>query len=66
MKPIADTGRHVEKVVLVAVLVGVLFGSPVVYWWAQNDAPWYLAYLLWFAIIVLSAWLSFWRRRNDL
>jgi hypothetical protein len=30
--------------------------SPLVRWWAADDSPWYLPYLLWLLLIVLAAW----------
>ncbi len=55
--------RRIEKTLLLLALALLLFASPVVYLWAQDDSPWYLVYLLWLAIIGCTAWLHRGRRR---
>ncbi len=62
----SDPIRRIEWTLLVAALALLLFATPVVYWWAQDDSPWYLAYLLWLVIIGLTAWLQSRRNRHDL
>ncbi len=40
------------------ILFGVmLFTSPLVFWWAHQNSPWYVPYLLWLLLIGLGAWL---------
>ena len=56
----------IERVILIVALALLLFASPVIYWWAQDDSPWFGIYLLWLLIIGLSAWLHFTQHRNDL
>ena len=58
-------GQLLERVILVTALALLLFVTPVIYWWAQDDSPWFLVYLLWLALIVLSAWLYFTQRDDD-
>ena len=59
------TSRPLERVILVIALALLLFATPVIYWWAQDDSPWILVYLLWLIIIGLSAWLNFTQRDDD-
>jgi len=40
-------------------------GYPLLVWWASDDSPWYLPYLLWLVIIVLAAWLQRRKRTDD-
>ena len=58
-------GQLLERVILITALALLLFVTPVIYWWAQDDSPWFLVYLLWFIMIVLSAWLYFTQRDDD-
>ena len=60
-----QTGRPLERVILVIALALLLFATPVIYWWAQDDSPWFLVYLLWLIIIGLSAWLHFTQSDDD-
>lgn len=61
-----QSGRSVERTILVVALALLLFATPVTYWWAQDDSPWYIVYLLWLIIIALSAWLHFTRSADDI
>ncbi len=38
----------------------LLFASPITDWWAGSHMPWYLPYVLWLLIILLTA-LAHWR-----
>lgn len=58
-------GQLLERVILITALALLLFVTPVIYWWAQDDSPWFLVYLLWFIMIALSAWLYFTQRDDD-
>lgn len=48
---------------LLVLLALVLFASPAMFAWAQDDSPWYIPYVLWFAVIAALAWIS--HRRKD-
>ena len=58
-------GQYFERVILITALALLLFATPVIYWWAQDDSPWFLVYLLWLIMILLSAWLYFTQRDDD-
>ena len=58
-------GQYFERVMLITALALLLFATPVIYWWAQDDSPWFLVYLLWLIMILLSAWLYFTQRDDD-
>ncbi len=56
--------HHRDLAVLLALLIVLLFASPLADWWAVAGAPWYLPYLLWGAVIALAG-LAAARRRPD-
>ena len=45
---------------ILALLMLLLFASPIKDWWTAAGLPWYLPYALWLLVIVLAAW-SHWR-----
>lgn len=51
-----NTGRPIDSTLLLFAFALFLLVSPLVGWWASDHSPWYLPYLLWFAIIGLVAW----------
>lgn len=53
-----------ELAVLLGLLLLLLFASPLVEWWARAPLPWYTAYLIWAAVIVLAGLLA-WRSGRD-
>jgi hypothetical protein len=62
----SDPIRRIESTLLVTALALLLFATPVIYWWAQDDSPWYLVYVLWLAIIGITAWLQLRGDSHDL
>lgn len=61
-----DKGRHSDLVVLLFLFATFLLNPPVTTWWSSEGNPWYLPYLFWLGIIVLTAWLSSRWGRHDL
>ena len=61
MAQIRQTDRQLDRVILLFAFALFLLVSPLLVWWASDDSPWYLPYLLWLVIIVLTAW---WQRRK--
>ena len=59
------SNRPLERTLLVVALALLLFATPVIYWWGQDDSPWFLIYVLWLVIIALSAWLYFTQSDDD-
>jgi hypothetical protein len=66
MRQIRETGRHVDRVVVLFLFALLLLASPLLGWWAADDSPWYLPYLLWLLVIMLAAWLHERYARDDL
>jgi len=62
----ADNGRRFDRVILLALFALLLFASPLTRWWSAIDAPWYLPYLLWLAVILAGALLQLRNDRHDL
>ena len=56
-------GSHSLALFLLGLL---LFASPLATWWAQLTPPWYVPYLIWLGIIVLTALVARRMRRHDL
>lgn len=53
--------------VLVAFIVAVLvFASPFHTLWMKSDTPWYVPYLLWLGVIVVTACIQYVRGRHEL
>lgn len=52
-----------EAAVLLALVMLVVFANPLISWWLDAKPPWYLPYLLWLTIIVLTG-LQAWRTRR--
>ena len=45
---------HKDSSVLIALLALLFFVSPLLVWWAGDQSPWFIPYLLWALIIVLA------------
>lgn len=58
MAQIRETDRQLDRVILLFVFALFLLVSPLLLWWASDNSPWYLPYVLWLVIIVLAAWLQ--------
>ena len=53
------------EITIVVVLISLLVLLPPLFTlWIDVDLPWYLPYLVWFGIILLSAWLQRVLRNN--
>lgn len=65
MRTSESSGRHLDRVVLLGLLMLFLFVPPSMAWWATARHPWYLPYLIWLGVIGLGAWLQWWRERHD-
>ena len=61
-----DSEKHVDRVILLFLFALFLLISPLMQWWAADDSPWYVPYLLWLLIIGLTFWLQRRRARHEL
>lgn len=62
----SDTGRQLDSVILLFLFALFLLISPFTFWWATNESPWFLPYLLWFGLILLIVWAQPRRGEHDL
>lgn len=65
MPQLRESTRHVDRVIVLFLFTLLLMISPLVGWWAGDDSPWYLPYLLWLLVIMLAAWLQRRYGRDD-
>jgi len=66
MRPTSDNGKYLN-LVLVAFLVAVfVFASPFYLLWMTPGTPWYVPYLIWLAVIVMTGVVQLWRGRHEL
>lgn len=66
MRPGPEHGRSVDTAILLFFAALFLFVSPFTDWWARDDSPWYLPYLLWLGLIGLIAAVALRRDPHDL
>ncbi|MFA5626653.1 MAG: hypothetical protein WCX90_07330 [Thiohalomonadaceae bacterium] len=52
MPTIFPNERQLDRFVFLFLLALLLLASPLLDWWAVDDAPWYLPYLIWFGLIL--------------
>lgn len=55
--------RQLDRTLALGLLIVMLLSGPLTVWWTSAGSPWYLPYLVWFAIILLTAWIH--RRHHD-
>lgn len=66
MGPAGDNAKSLD-VVLAAFIVAVfLFASPIHMLWMSPGTPWYVPYLIWLGVIVMTGVLQHWRGRHEL
>ncbi len=49
--------RQLDRTLALGLLVLLLLSAPIMIWWTSPDSPWYVPYLLWLTIIVITAWI---------
>lgn len=54
-----------DRVILLLLFALFLLLSPLIEWWAADDSPWYLPYLLWLVLIALGFAVQRHLQRND-
>jgi hypothetical protein len=53
-----QTTSRLDIPIILGAMLLVLFASPLTVWWGRLNLPWYVPYLLWALIILLTAWFS--------
>jgi len=66
MLPGSDNRKSLDLVLVAFVIAMFIFASPFYLFWMAPGTPWYVPYLIWFGIIVMTGILQHWRRRHDL
>ena len=64
MSLLSSDVRPTEITVIVVLISLLVLLPPLFTLWIDVDLPWYLPYLVWFGIILLSAWLQRVLRNN--
>lgn len=48
---------------ITALVMLLIFATPFTDWWSQAKSAWYLPYLFWLMLILVTAWIH-WRTRS--
>lgn len=66
MRSGADNGKFLNLVLVAFIIAAFVFASPFHQWWMVPETPWYVPYLIWLAIIVMTGIVHRRRGRHDL
>ncbi len=61
-----EPGKPLTSLVLVFLFGLMMYATPFLTWWAVEDSPWYLPYLIWLIIIALVAFAQVRRGHHEL
>ena len=62
----ADNGKFLNLVLVTFIVAVFVFASPFYLLWMSPQTPWYVPYLIWLAVIVMTGVVQHWRGRHDL
>ena len=66
MRPRAENGKFLNLVLVAFIVAAFVFASPFHLLWMTPETPWYVPYLIWLAVIVMTAIVQRWRGRHEL
>ncbi len=66
MGPGADNGKSLNLVLVTFIVAVFLFASPFRLLWMAPETPWYVPYVIWLAVIVMTGIVQYWRGRHEL
>jgi hypothetical protein len=66
MRPASDNGKYLNFVLVAFLVAAFVFASPFYLLWMAPGTPWYVPYLIWLAVIVMTAAVQLWRGRHEL
>lgn len=66
MGPGADSGKFLNVVLVTFIIAVFLFASPFFMLWMSPGSPWYVPYLIWLAVIIMTGIVQHWRGRHGL
>jgi len=58
--------KYLDLVLVAFIVAAFVFASPFHMFWMRSETPWYVPYLLWFGVIVVTACVQYWRGRDEL
>ena len=66
MRPGADNGKSLNLVLVTFIVAVFVFASPFYLLWMAPKTPWYVPYLIWLGVIVMTGIVQYWRGRHEL
>lgn len=66
MLPGSDQIKHLDLVLVAFIIAIFVFASPFYLLWMAPGTPWYVPYLIWFGVIVMTGIVQHWRGRHGL
>lgn len=66
MGPGVERGKFLNVVLVTFMIAAFLFASPFYLFWMSPGTPWYVPYVIWLAVIVMTGIVQHWRSRHEL
>lgn len=66
MGPGVKRGKYLNVVLVTFMIAVFLFASPFYLFWMSPGTPWYVPYVIWLAVIVMTGIVQHWRSRHEL
>jgi O-antigen/teichoic acid export membrane protein len=66
MRARSDNVKFLDLVLVAFVVAVFVFASPFYLLWMAPDTPWYVPYLIWLCVIVMTGVVQRWRDRHEL
>jgi hypothetical protein len=66
MRAPSDNVKFLDLVLVAFVVAVFVFASPFHLLWMAPDTPWYVPYLIWLGVIVMTGIVQRWRDRHEL
>lgn len=66
MRPGADNRKFLNLVLVAFIVAAFVFASPFHLLWMAPETPWYVPYLIWLAVIVMTGIVQHRRGRDEL
>jgi hypothetical protein len=61
-----DNVKFLDLVLVAFVVAVFVFASPFYLLWMVPDTPWYVPYLIWLCVIIVTGIVQHWRNRHEL
>ena len=66
MRGPSDNRKYLNLVLVAFLVAAFVFASPIHVLWTAPGTPWYVPYLIWLAVIVMTGVVQRWRGRDEL